>query len=202
VIRATEDLLPDLLDAFDPLPDDLNVAPTQDVALVRERERAVPAAYWGGTCPVERKTSKSSDPSRWTRASRPCRRRRCHGNRLRRHERSSRRPAIMSGSSETGTQPHFIHQPDAALAMAGIFSAWPDPAKDSDGPDKCRLSTAIITRDAHVAPGAVHDRMPAFLTPDAYDDWLGEHLPASDPLKLLDRESLQVAHVRAHYEVS
>jgi putative SOS response-associated peptidase YedK len=86
--------------------------------------------------------------------------------------------------------------------MAGIASAWPNPAKEEDDPDKCRLSMAIITRDAHVAPGEVHNRMPACLTPDAYDDWLGDHLPAEDLLKLLDRESHQVAHDLEHYEVS
>ncbi len=104
--------------------------------------------------------------------------------------------------TETGKQPHFIHQPDAAIAMAGIVSAWPDPGKDEDDPDKWRLSMAIITRDAHVAPGEVHDRMPACLTPDAYDDWLSDHLPANDLLKLLDRESLQVANDLEYYEVS
>ncbi len=51
--------------------------------------------------------------------------------------------------------------------MAGVVSAWPDPTKPEDDPDKWRLSLAIITRDAHVAPGEVHDRMPAFLTPTA-----------------------------------
>jgi putative SOS response-associated peptidase YedK len=61
---------------------------------------------------------------------------------------------------------------------------------------------AIITRDAHVAPGEVHDGMPACLTPDAYDDWLGDHLPTEDLLKLLDRESHHVAHDLEHYEVS
>jgi putative SOS response-associated peptidase YedK len=39
-------------------------------------------------------------------------------------------------------------------------------------------------------------------TPDGYDDWLDDHLPAEDLLKLLDRESLQVAHDLEHYEVS
>jgi putative SOS response-associated peptidase YedK len=47
--RASGDLLPDLLDEFDPLRDDFNVAPTRDVALVRERdgERSMLAVHWG-----------------------------------------------------------------------------------------------------------------------------------------------------------
>ncbi|OUE28907.1 hypothetical protein BFL35_16220 (plasmid) [Clavibacter michiganensis] len=86
--------------------------------------------------------------------------------------------------------------------MAGIVSAWPDPTKEEDDPDKSRLSMAIITRNAHVAHGEVHDRMPACLTPDAFDDGLGHLLPAEEALKLLDRESLEVAHDLERYEVS
>lgn len=102
----------------------------------------------------------------------------------------------------TGKQPHSIHDEGAQLAMAGIVSARPDPTKDEDHPDKWRLSTAIITRDSHVATGEVHDRMPACLTPDGYDDWLGDHLAVDELLQLLDRESFAVAHDLTHYEVT
>jgi putative SOS response-associated peptidase YedK len=61
---------------------------------------------------------------------------------------------------------------------------------------------AIITRDAHVAPGEVHDRMPAFLTPNGYDAWLGADLDSDALLHLLDAESVEVAHELEHYEVS
>jgi putative SOS response-associated peptidase YedK len=44
--------------------------------------------------------------------------------------------------------------------------------------------------------------MPAFLTPDGYDDWLGGDLPADDLLSLLDHESLAVAAGLEQYEVS
>ena len=54
--------------------------------------------------------------------------------------------------------------------MAGLVGAWPDPEKAEDDPEKRRLSMAILTRDAHVAPGEVHGRKPACLTPDVYDD--------------------------------
>ncbi|WP_420369783.1 SOS response-associated peptidase [Curtobacterium sp. L1-20] len=103
---------------------------------------------------------------------------------------------------EDGKEPHFVHEPGGALAMAGVVSAWPDPTKPEGDPDKWRLSLAIITRDAHVAPGEVHDRMPAFLTPDGYDDWLGGALQTDDLLALLDHESLTVAAGLEQYEVS
>lgn len=106
---------------------------------------------------------------------------------------------------EDGKEPHFVHEPGGALAMAGIVSAWPDPTKPEGDPDKWRLSLAIITRDAHVAPGEVHDRMPAFLTPDGYDDWLrgdAGGLGTDDLLALLDHESLAVAAGLQQYEVA
>jgi len=86
-----------------------------------------------------------------------------------------------------------------------VVSAWPDPTKPEGDPDKWRLSLAIITRDAHVAPGEVHDRMPAFLTPDGYDAWLDTDrggLPTNDLLALLDHESLTVAAGLEQYEVA
>lgn len=104
--------------------------------------------------------------------------------------------------TDTRKQPHFIHDEGAQLAMAGIVSAWPDPTKDEDDLDGWRLSTAIITRDSHVAPGEIHDRMPACLTPDGFDDWLGDHLAVVELLQLLDRESFAAEHDLTHYEVT
>ncbi|WP_239451941.1 SOS response-associated peptidase [Frondihabitans sp. PAMC 28766] len=104
--------------------------------------------------------------------------------------------------TEHGKQPHYVFAPDAALAMAGIVTAWPDPAKDKDDPTRWVLSTAIITRDAHVAPGEVHDRMPACLTPDAFDAWLDVDLGTDDALALLGDASLEVAEGLVQHEVS
>lgn len=101
-----------------------------------------------------------------------------------------------------GKQPYFIHEPDADLAMAGLLGAWPDRTKTLDDPDRWRLSVAIITRDAHVAPGEVHDRMPACLSPDAYDEWFGDDLGTDDLLQLLDGSSFEVAHRLGYHAVS
>lgn len=104
--------------------------------------------------------------------------------------------------TETGKQPYFIHQPGADIAMAGIVRAWADRSKAPDDPNRWRLSMAIITRDAHVAPGEVHDRMPACLTPDAFDTWLGPDLTPDGALELLDSTSFEVAHEFGYYPVS
>jgi putative SOS response-associated peptidase YedK len=101
-----------------------------------------------------------------------------------------------------GKQPYFISSESSDLAMAGIIRAWADRAKDPDDPDYWRLSMAIITRDAHVAPGEVHDRMPACVTPENYDAWLGDELAPRELLGLLDQTSFEVAHALGYHPVS
>jgi putative SOS response-associated peptidase YedK len=203
VARATSDLLPSLLEGFPELADNFNVAPTTPVPAVRERhgERELAAPRWGFVPPWYPDLKKRPQPI---------------NARIETVATSGMfRKAFASGrciipalgyfewsETEHGKQPHFIHEPGGALAMAGIVTAWPDPAKDEDDPDRWILSTAIITRDAHVAPGEVHDRMPACLTPEGFDAWLDADLVPDDALALLDAESLQVAHGLAHYEVS
>lgn len=91
--------------------------------------------------------------------------------------------------TEDGKQPFFVHLPGEVLMFAGIVRAWHDPAKPKDDSTGTRLSMAIITLDAHVAPGEVHDRMPAFLLPEVVGDWLGDGLDSSELVELLARSS-------------
>src|SRR3954447_4891315 len=91
--------------------------------------------------------------------------------------------------------------PITRLPWRGIVGAGPDPTKAEDDPDRWQLSMAVITRDAHVAPGEVHDRMPACLTPDAFDVWLGDDRSPEELLAMLDETSLTVAGQLTHYEV-
>ena len=102
----------------------------------------------------------------------------------------------------TGKQPHWIHAPGAGLAMAGVLSAWADPSRDRDDPDRWLISMAIVTSDAHVAPGEVHDRMPACLTPDGAAAWLAEDADPEAALALLRHEADEVARTLQHHEVS
>jgi putative SOS response-associated peptidase YedK len=203
IAKATSDLMPDLLAGLGTLPDDFNVAPTTTVPVVRTRhgERELAQARWGLTpswYPDLKKRPQPINARVETVATsgmfrRPFAQARCIVPALGYYE------WVVT---ETGKQPHFVHQPDAGLAMAGVTSAWPDPAKDEDDPARWVLSMSIITRDAHVAPGEVHDRMPSCLTPDAYDDWLGDHLDTGELLSLLDRASFEVAHDLVHHEVT
>jgi putative SOS response-associated peptidase YedK len=61
--------------------------------------------------------------------------------------------------------PHFIHG-TGLLAAAAIYT----PRKDDAG--EWYLTASIVTREARDASGELHDRMPAFLTPDLVSDWL------------------------------
>jgi putative SOS response-associated peptidase YedK len=103
---------------------------------------------------------------------------------------------------DDGKQPFYIHQPGHTIAMAGVTRAWRDPTKSDTDPSRWRHSMAIITRDAHVAPGEIHDRMPACLTPDGYNEWLGGDLDVDDLLRTLDTESLEVASDLEYFAVS
>jgi putative SOS response-associated peptidase YedK len=194
--------LPGLLDGLQ-LADDFNVAPSVDVTLVRTRheQREQASARWGFVPSWAKSLKQQPQPINARLESL------ASSSMFRRAFATGRCIIPAAGYyewtvTETGKQPHFIYDPNKSLAMAGIVTAWPDPAKEKDDPGRWVLSTAIITRDAHVAPGEVHDRMPACLTPDAFDDWLSPELDLDSAQEILDRESLEVAEELAHYEVS
>ncbi|MCK2031436.1 MULTISPECIES: SOS response-associated peptidase [Microbacterium] len=85
--------------------------------------------------------------------------------------------------------PHFLHG-DGLLAAAGL--TW---SMEHEG-EKVRCFV-VVTREARDAGGEVHDRMPAFLTPDTWDAWLTpEKLTGQtklDTLAMLDHTSADVA---------
>lgn len=105
--------------------------------------------------------------------------------------------AHLEGGKEV-KQPHFIHG-DGRLAAAGIATA-------RKLGDDWEVSTAIITREARDASGEVHDRMPAFLTADVYDEWLQPGKLDADQvdhmLELVAATSEAVASTITTYEVS
>lgn len=98
-------------------------------------------------------------------------------------------------------QPHFIQAQGGApiLAAAGLATA-----RKVDG--EWSVSTVIITREARDASGEVHDRMPAFLSRAAYDEWLAPVKLASDAdtqrmLDMLGAVSAEVAASLTSHEV-
>jgi putative SOS response-associated peptidase YedK len=75
-------------------------------------------------------------------------------------------------------QPYFIHADSDFLSAAGIYV----PVKTGND---WEVRFAIITREARDASGEIHDRMPAFLTPDTWDTWLVPE-DLADPAELLE----------------
>lgn len=182
---------------------DWNIAPTDTVPVVRMRhgERELAGVRWGVVSPIS-PTFGGGKPIINARIETVA------TNGLFRPGFESHRclvPALGYYEwqlTEGGKQPYFINKPGSHLAMAGIIRPWRDRSKPDDDPERWRLSMAIITMDAHVAPGEVHDRMPAFLTPGSYDDWLGDHLSGEDLLRLLDATSHEVADNIEYHAVS
>jgi putative SOS response-associated peptidase YedK len=93
--------------------------------------------------------------------------------------------------------PHYLHG-DGMLAAAGL--TW---SMDVNGePTRCFV---VVTREARDAGGEVHDRMPAFLTPEAMDAWLEpvklDRGGRENMLALLDGSSQAVASTIEQYIV-
>lgn len=89
--------------------------------------------------------------------------------------------------------PSYVHSPgDDLLVAAGLLAFHREGDEDD-----WRTTFTIITRTGEDAAGEVHDRMPVFLTPAAWDTWLAPEKVAKDEagalLDLLDVESRTVA---------
>jgi putative SOS response-associated peptidase YedK len=89
--------------------------------------------------------------------------------------------------------PSYVHAPGDELLLAAGLLAFHREGDDAEW----RTTFTIITRTGEDAAGEVHDRMPVFLTPAAWDTWLDPEKinkdQASDLLDLLDVESRTVA---------
>ncbi|WP_198416899.1 SOS response-associated peptidase [Cryobacterium sp. TMT2-23] len=98
---------------------------------------------------------------------------------------------------EDGKQPYFIHGDGDVLAAAGVYAA-----RQED--DEWKISFTIITRAARDASGEIHDRMPVFLTPDVWDQWLRPEKISDkeQALSMLDRSSVAIAKTVTAYPVA
>lgn len=82
------------------------------------------------------------------------------------------------GESKPKKQPFYITPQDrSVLAMAGLYEFWKDRETDT-----WVTSYTILTTTAEDDLGHVHERMPLFLEPEAYDAWLD---PAPRPTEEL-----------------
>ncbi len=184
-LTATPEALAALFDLPDApaLPPRYNIAPTQPVAVVRtaphDGRRELALVRWGLI------PSWAKDPS--------------IGSRLinARAETVAEKPSFRSAfkrrrclvpasgfyewRAEGGRkQPYYIYAADGApLAIAGLWEHWEGP--EGDVVESCTL----LTTEANDLVRPIHDRMPVFLPPAAFADWLDPDIDQPGPLLAL-----------------
>lgn len=158
-----------------------NIAPTQSILAIREREdeREATLLKWG-LIPSWAKDDSIS--ARLINA---------------RSETVSEKPAFREAfkrsrciipadgfyewkREEKGKQPYFFSLSDGGLfGFAGLWEKWRD--QSGKGIESC----TILTTQANEALRPVHDRMPVILHPETYDEWLNAEVRAVEALKEL-----------------
>ena len=152
-----------------------NVAPTDDIAVVVERDhtRRLDLFHWGFV------PFWAKDPSVGNRMINARAEGLAASNAFRRA--FERRRCIVPADGfyewrkvpgQRKKQPVYIRRKDGEpLAMAGLWEVWTD--KGADGEDAAPLySCTIITGDPNDLVAPIHDRMPVILPPGAWDAWL------------------------------
>lgn len=82
------------------------------------------------------------------------------------------------GEKKPAKQPFYITPKDGSvMAMAGLYEFWKDRAADA-----WVISYTILTTTAEDDLGHVHERMPLFLEPEAFDTWLDPSPPRTEEL--------------------
>lgn len=181
-----------LLDSSPELSPRYNIAPTQDVAVVRtggdDPQRRLVLLRWGLI------PSWAKDPAMGNRminargesvADKPSfraafKRRRCLVLADGYYE-WKKTPAAKGGKSQGKKQPYYVTmQDERPFAFAGLWEHWPG-SDESDTPGPIESCT-IITTDSNDLTRDIHDRMPAILPEDAYEMWLDPELQDRDPL--------------------
>ena len=112
----------------------------------------------------------------------------------------------VTAKGKPAKQPMYVHsQNGEPLAVAGLWSAWKDPAADGD--DKWLHSATVVTTSANGTMSPVHDRMPVVLPQSLWSEWLDPNmhdtdrlsqllLPAPDDLLTMHPVSTDVNNVR------
>jgi putative SOS response-associated peptidase YedK len=187
LMRITTDLSVPLLKRF-------NVAPTQQVPIVRQRDDGAREAVlmrWGlvpGWAKDAAFGNRTINARAETVATKPAfrsayRRRRCL--------------IPVSGFYEWETpeggsakRPWYIRVKDAPLfALAGLWEEWTQP----DG--AALLTFTIVTTNANELIGRFHDRMPVILPPAQFDRWLDVTQTVDDLLVPFAAENMDAYRV-------
>ena len=99
--------------------------------------------------------------------------------------------------------PIYIHPPEGMLGFAGIYWWWRDPQKSATDPTRWVLTCSILTKDSAPNLAAIHDRNPVMLSPDSLAAWMAPDFETSSELLLaLQAESDEVAQELSFHQVS
>ena len=105
--------------------------------------------------------------------------------------------------SKADKTPLYIHPPDGMLGFAGIYWWWRDPQKAQSDPSRWVLTCSILTKDSAPNLAEIHDRNPVMLSPDSLAAWMAPDFEtSSELLSALSRESDMVADELEFFEVS
>ena len=164
------------------IPPRYNIAPTQQVWIIREAAtggRHLSSVRWGL---VPHWAKDLSIGNRMINA-------RCETV----HEKPAFRQAIRArrcivpasgffdwATTPTGKHPHYITmRDDSPLAFAGIWDSWKSP--EGEVIESC----AILTTAANSLVATIHDRMPVILHPTEFDLWLDRSVNNPENLQRL-----------------
>lgn len=194
----------------EPLGENFNVAPTSDVygvVIDENHRRSIRAFHWGlvpSWAKDVRIGSKMINARAETLAEKPSFKRLFATRRLLVPMDGFYEWKVVPGQKMK--QPYFIHRPGGEpLAAAGLWTIWRDPTRGENAP--WLHSCTVVTTSANELISTLHDRMPAFLTPEDWDVWLdpevrdvdalaGLLVPASESLLELVPVSTDVNSVR------
>ena len=85
----------------------------------------------------------------------------------------SAEPPKLTTSGKPAKQPMFIHRLDGEpLAFAGLWSVWTDRDPEANPEGLSLHSATIITTTANGTMAPVHDRMPVILPASRWHEWL------------------------------
>ena len=99
--------------------------------------------------------------------------------------------------------PLYIHPPEGMLGFAGFYWWWRDPQKTQTDPSRWVLTCSILTKDSAANLSEIHDRNPVMLSPDSLAAWMAPDFETtSELLVALSRESDMVANELEFFEVS
>ena len=156
-----------------------NIAPTQAVRMVRQREdggREALEARWG-LIPHWVKDLDGFKANLFNARSESAAQKPSFRDALRRRRCLLPASGFYEWSGSAGRKrPYYVHRRDGRpLALAGLWSLW-------GRGEGALLSCTILTTRPNAVVAPLHDRMPVILLPEAFDRWLDPAL--QDPAEL------------------